>query len=40
MMESVHLLWCPWQRYDEAANAFYEGVQLEPENKELVSAFR
>jgi hypothetical protein len=28
------------QRYDEAANAFYEGVQLEPENKELVSAFR
>ncbi|KAF0924190.1 hypothetical protein E2562_008487 [Oryza meyeriana var. granulata] len=28
------------QRFDEAANAFYEGVQLEPENSELVSAFR
>ncbi|XP_062179888.1 uncharacterized protein LOC133884474 [Phragmites australis] len=28
------------QRFDEAANVFYEGVQLEPENKELVSAFR
>ncbi|RLM98318.1 ankyrin-3 [Panicum miliaceum] len=28
------------QRFEEAANAFYEGVQLEPENKELVSAFR
>ncbi|GMG99602.1 hypothetical protein Nepgr_001442 [Nepenthes gracilis] len=28
------------QRFDEAANAFYEGVQLEPENKELVNAFR
>jgi hypothetical protein len=29
-----------WQRFEEAANAFYEGVQLEPENKELVNAFR
>uniref|UniRef100_A0A0E0KXG6 Serine/threonine-protein kinase BSK1-like TPR repeats domain-containing protein n=1 Tax=Oryza punctata TaxID=4537 RepID=A0A0E0KXG6_ORYPU len=28
------------QRFEEAANAFYEGVQLEPENGELVSAFR
>ncbi|XP_020243778.1 ankyrin-1 [Asparagus officinalis] len=28
------------QRFDEAANAFYEGVQLDPENKELVKAFR
>ncbi|KAK1295638.1 putative serine/threonine-protein kinase [Acorus calamus] len=28
------------QRFDEAANAFYEGVELEPENKELVDAFR
>jgi hypothetical protein len=36
----MHLLWCPWQRFDEAANALYEGVQLEPENKELVTAFR
>uniref|UniRef100_A0A0D9WBS0 DUF1664 domain-containing protein n=1 Tax=Leersia perrieri TaxID=77586 RepID=A0A0D9WBS0_9ORYZ len=27
------------QRFEEAANAFYEGVQLEPENSELVSAF-
>ncbi|XP_021283418.1 ankyrin-1 [Herrania umbratica] len=28
------------QKYDEAANAFYEGVKLDPENKELVNAFR
>uniref|UniRef100_A0A1D1ZFN2 Ankyrin-1 n=1 Tax=Anthurium amnicola TaxID=1678845 RepID=A0A1D1ZFN2_9ARAE len=28
------------QRFEEAANAFYEGVKLDPENKELVSAFR
>uniref|UniRef100_A0A6V7QQH6 Serine/threonine-protein kinase BSK1-like TPR repeats domain-containing protein n=1 Tax=Ananas comosus var. bracteatus TaxID=296719 RepID=A0A6V7QQH6_ANACO len=28
------------QRFDEAANAFYEGVKLDPENKELVAAFR
>ncbi|KAL5702058.1 hypothetical protein ACHQM5_027324 [Ranunculus cassubicifolius] len=28
------------QRFDEAANAFYEGVILDPENKELVDAFR
>lgn len=28
------------QRFEEAANAFYEGVTLDPENKELVSAFR
>ncbi|XP_039045466.1 ankyrin-1-like [Hibiscus syriacus] len=28
------------QKYDEAANAFYEGVQLDPENKELINAFR
>lgn len=28
------------QRFDDAANAFYEGVQLAPENKELVGAFR
>jgi hypothetical protein len=28
------------QRFDEAANSFYEGVMLDPENKELVNAFR
>ncbi|XP_022143155.1 ankyrin-1 [Momordica charantia] len=28
------------QRFEEAANAFYEGVQLNPESMELVSAFR
>ncbi|XP_021621660.1 ankyrin-1 isoform X1 [Manihot esculenta] len=28
------------QRFDEAANSFYEGVMLDPDNKELVSAFR
>ncbi|CAA6653688.1 unnamed protein product [Spirodela intermedia] len=28
------------QRFEEAANAFYEGVLLDPENQELVSAFR
>jgi hypothetical protein len=28
------------QRFDEAANAFYEGVKLQPENQELVDAFR
>ncbi|KAF7817823.1 Ankyrin-1 isoform A [Senna tora] len=28
------------QKFDEAANAFYEGVRLDPENKELVNAFR
>lgn len=28
------------QKFDEAANSFYEGVQLDPENKELVDAFR
>lgn len=28
------------QKFEEAANAFYEGVQLDPENKELVHAFR
>uniref|UniRef100_A0A1J3IBL2 Putative ankyrin repeat protein n=1 Tax=Noccaea caerulescens TaxID=107243 RepID=A0A1J3IBL2_NOCCA len=28
------------QRFDEAANAFYEGVLLSPESKELVDAFR
>jgi len=28
------------QRFDEAANAFYEGVTLDPECKELVNAFR
>ncbi|KAF5195761.1 Heat shock protein sti1-like protein [Thalictrum thalictroides] len=28
------------QRFDEAANAFYEGVQRDPENMELVKAFR
>ncbi|XP_039067278.1 ankyrin-1-like isoform X2 [Hibiscus syriacus] len=33
---ALHLL----QKYDEAANAFYEGVQLNPESKELVTAFR
>lgn len=27
-------------RFDEAANAFYEGVKLDPESKELVNAFR
>ncbi|XP_059440604.1 uncharacterized protein LOC132173055 [Corylus avellana] len=28
------------QRFDEAANSFYEGVMLDPENKELANAFR
>ncbi|CAN6809440.1 unnamed protein product [Brassica oleracea] len=28
------------QRFDEAANAFYEGVLLSPESKELIDAFR
>jgi len=28
------------QKFDEAANAFYEGVMLDPESKELVNAFR
>ncbi|KAJ1385124.1 Tetratricopeptide-like helical domain superfamily [Sesbania bispinosa] len=28
------------RKFDEAANAFYEGVTLDPENKELVNAFR
>jgi ankyrin repeat protein len=28
------------QKFEEAANCFYEGVQLDPENKELVRAFR
>lgn len=28
------------QKYDEAANAFYEGVTLAPENRELIEAFR
>ncbi|KAK7337915.1 hypothetical protein VNO77_18506 [Canavalia gladiata] len=28
------------QKFDEAANAFYEGVKLDPENRELVNAFR
>ncbi|WCJ43873.1 ankyrin repeat family protein [Euphorbia peplus] len=28
------------QRFDEAANAFYEGVKLDPENTEMVAAFR
>ncbi|KAI7730107.1 hypothetical protein M8C21_033313 [Ambrosia artemisiifolia] len=27
-------------KFDEAANAFYEGVKLDPENMELVHAFR
>ncbi|KAG9151807.1 hypothetical protein Leryth_002082 [Lithospermum erythrorhizon] len=28
------------QKFEDAANAFYEGVTLDPENMELVSAFR
>lgn len=28
------------QKFEEAANAFYSGVQLNPENMELVQAFR
>ncbi|KAL0384832.1 UNVERIFIED_CONTAM: PRA1 family protein E [Sesamum radiatum] len=28
------------QKFEEAANAFYEGVRLSPENMELVTAFR
>ncbi|KAJ4719683.1 Ankyrin repeat family protein [Melia azedarach] len=28
------------RKYDEAASTFYEGVKLDPENKELVTAFR
>ncbi|KAG6750653.1 hypothetical protein POTOM_045161 [Populus tomentosa] len=30
----------PWLWFDEAANSFYEGVKLDPENKELVKSFR
>ena len=37
---SCCVVWLHRQRFEEAANAFYEGVQLEPENKELVKAFR
>jgi len=33
---ALRLLQC----FDEAANAFYEGVKLDPESKELVDAFR
>lgn len=29
-----------FQKFDEAANAFYEGVELDPESRELVTAFR
>jgi hypothetical protein len=28
------------QRFEEAANSFYEGVRLDPGNKELVKSFR
>ncbi|KAL7234779.1 hypothetical protein ACSBR1_018268 [Camellia fascicularis] len=28
------------RKFDEAANSFYEGVTLDPENKALVDAFR
>lgn len=28
------------QKFDEAANCFYEGVMLDPESRELVNAFR
>ncbi|KAL6989470.1 hypothetical protein U1Q18_015219 [Sarracenia purpurea var. burkii] len=28
------------QKFEEAANSFYEGVKLDPENMELVTAFR
>ncbi|KAJ6682936.1 hypothetical protein OIU74_021065 [Salix koriyanagi] len=28
------------QRFEEAANSFYEGVRLDPENMELVKSFR
>ncbi|GKA93430.1 hypothetical protein Tco_0815416, partial [Tanacetum coccineum] len=28
------------QKFDEAANAFYEGVKREPEDMELANAFR
>lgn len=28
------------QRFEEAANAFYDGVQIDPENREIVTAFR
>ncbi|KAJ4955154.1 hypothetical protein NE237_011937 [Protea cynaroides] len=28
------------QRFDESASAFYEGIKFDPENKELVNAFR
>lgn len=29
-----------FQKFDEAANAFYEGVKIDPENKEIINAFR
>ncbi|XP_056168521.1 uncharacterized protein LOC130134578 [Syzygium oleosum] len=28
------------QRFEEAANSFYEAMKLDPENEELVNAFR
>ncbi|KAK7852855.1 hsp70-hsp90 organizing protein 3 [Quercus suber] len=37
---ALRLLQACFRRFDEAANSFYEGVQLDPENKELVNAFR
>ncbi|XP_058738659.1 uncharacterized protein LOC131610671 [Vicia villosa] len=32
--------WRLLQKFEEAANAFYEGVTIDPENRELISAFR
>jgi hypothetical protein len=35
---------CTWfvvvQRFDEAAHAFYCGVKIDPNNKELIEAFK
>lgn len=36
----VFTIFCLLQRFDEAADAFYTGVTLNPENKELVDAFK
>ncbi|KAG7030314.1 Ankyrin repeat and SOCS box protein 3 [Cucurbita argyrosperma subsp. argyrosperma] len=37
---ALRLLQASLQRFEEAANSFYEGVQLDPNNMALVNAFR
>lgn len=40
MSQLLTLLQSNFQKFEDAANAFYDGVQLQPENMELVTAFR